>query len=149
MKSLILSALLLAAPLAVPAHDMNNMTDLAKKAASYCLIVNRDSGDVNLYEIATAKNNRIFLDKFSAPHMGMISPDGRTLVVSGSGNNTIYLIDMQTMKIRAKIKAFGEPEHMDITPDSKYVFCGSMEGGVVQAIDLSTDQPGQEHRGLP
>jgi YVTN family beta-propeller protein len=146
MKSLLLGALLASSPLA--AHNMAEMGDLAKKASSYCLIINRDSGDVNLYDIAAQKNNRIFLDKFSAPHMGMITPDGRTLVVSGSGNNTIYLVDMQSMKVRARIKAFGEPEHMDITPDSKYVFCGSMEGGVVQAIDLTTYQVAKNIEGF-
>lgn len=146
MKSLIIGALLAASPL--QAHDMSHMTDAVKKAASYCLIINRDSGDVNLHEIATGKHNRIFLDKFSAPHMGMISPDGRVLVVSGSGINTIYLIDMATMRITARITAFGEPEHMDITPDSKYAFCGSMQGGVVQAIDLQTGEVARNIEGF-
>ena len=138
MKALLLSLLTAVAPLR--AHDMSDMTDAVKKAASYCLIINRDSADVNLYDMAGAKNNRIALDPYAAPHMGMISPDGKVLVVSGSGNNTIYLIDMASMKITARVRAYGEPEHMDITPDSKYVFCGSMQGGVVQAIDLTTGQ---------
>jgi YVTN family beta-propeller protein len=138
--TLIVGALLAGLTPAAQAHDMAHMTDAVKDAARYCLIINRDSGDVNLYEMATKKNNRIFLDQYSAPHMGMISPDGRVLVVSGSGNNTIYLIDMASKKVTARIKAYGEPEHMDITPDSKYVFCGSMQGGVVQAIDLTTGQ---------
>jgi YVTN family beta-propeller protein len=149
LKALLLGALTAAAPLwAHNMADMGSMSDAVKKAASYCLIINRDSADVNLYEIATGKSNKIFLDKFAAPHMGMISPDGRVLVVSGSGNNTIYLIDMATMKILNRIKAYGEPEHMDITPDSKYVFCGSMEGGVVQAIDLQTYQEAKAIEGF-
>lgn len=147
-KALLLGVLCAALPL--QAHNMADMgsTDAVKKAAGYCLIINRDSADVNLYEIATGKSNRIFLDKFAAPHMGMISPDGRILVVSGSGNNTIYLIDMATMKILNRIKAYGEPEHMDITPDSHYAFCGSMEGGVVQAIDLQTYQEAKAIEGF-
>ena len=146
-SALLLGAALSASPLAADMdpnmpmghhHGNGPMTDAIKLANSYCLIINRDSGDVNLYEVATGKSNRIFLDKFASPHMGMISHDGRTLVVSGTGSNIIYLIDVATQKIMARIPAYGEPEHMDITPDSKYVFCGSMQGGVVQAIDLTT-----------
>ncbi|MES2200909.1 MAG: hypothetical protein V4498_01510 [candidate division FCPU426 bacterium] len=138
MKTLILMALF--ASTAYGAHDMSKMDDAVKKAASYCLIINRDSSDVNLYDMATGKSNLIFLDKFAAPHMGMISPDGRTLVVSGSSDDTIYLIDVASMKVTKRIKAYGEPEHMDITPDSKYAFCGSMQGGVVQFIDLRSGE---------
>jgi YVTN family beta-propeller protein len=148
MKSFLFSLLLMSAAFLPAAHDMSKMTDAVKVANGYCLIVNRDSSDVNLYEIATGKSNRIALDKFAAPHMGMITPDGRTLVASGSGNNTIYLIDVASKKVVGRIKAHGEPEHMDITPDSKYVFCGSMEEGVVQAIDLTTYQEAKAIEGF-
>ena len=81
--------------------------------------------------MAKAKNNTIALDPYAAPHMGMISPDGKVLVVSGSGNNTIYLIDMASMKITARIKAYGEPEHMDIT-DATHAGRGYVGGEVTE-----------------
>lgn len=60
MKNILLSLLLLASPLFVAKHDMGAMDgDLARKVRDYLVIVNRDSNDVNFYELSTGKHNRV------------------------------------------------------------------------------------------
>lgn len=136
MKSLLLAAVLAGSPLWA-AHDMGKMSgDLAQRVKNYLLIVNRDSSDINFMELDTKKSHKVPLDRFAGPHMAMITPDGRSAVVTGLKNSTIYVIDMETMKVRARIPAHGEPEHLNITPDSKYAFVGNMETGIVSVVDI-------------
>lgn len=137
MKALILASILAVSPLHA-AHDMADMKgDLAQRVKNYLLIVNRDSSDINFMELDTKKFHKVPLDKFAGPHMAMITPDGRSAVVTGLKNSTIYVIDMEKMAVRARIPAHGEPEHLNITPDSRYAFVGNMETGIVSVVDIA------------
>lgn len=136
MRALILSALLATSPLAA-AHDMSKMGgDLAERVKDYLVIVNRDSSDVNFYSMREGKSHRVFLDKFANPHMAVITPDFRSVVVTGQGTNMIYVIDTETLKVRAQFPGHGEPSHMVITPDSRYAFLGNMHTGIVTVVDI-------------
>lgn len=136
MKKIFLIALLAASPL-FAAHDPASMdSDLAKKVRDYLVIVNRDSSDINFYEMSTGKSNRVFLDKYANPHMAVITPDYRSVVVTGQGTNMIYVLDTESLKVRASFKAHGEPSHMVITPDSRYAFVGNMHTGIVTVVDI-------------
>lgn len=136
MRALILSALLAAAPLKA-AHDMSKMKgDLAERVKDYLVIVNRDSSDINFHELSTGKEHRVFLEKFANPHMAVITPDYRSVVVTGQGTNKVYVIDTESMKVRASFNAHGEPSHMVITPDSRYAFIGNMHTGIVTVVDI-------------
>lgn len=134
-KSLFLALSLAAAPLTA-AHDMAADPDLAKKVKDYLVIVNRDSSDINFYEMSTGKHHKVFLDKYANPHMAVITPDYRSVVVTGQGSNRIYVIDTASLKVRASFNAHGEPSHMVITPDSKYAFLGNMHTGIVTVVDI-------------
>jgi YVTN family beta-propeller protein len=68
--------------------------------------------------------------------MAVISPDFRSVVVTGQGTNKIYIIDTESMKVRASFNGHGEPSHMVITPNSKYAFIGNMHTGIVAVVDI-------------
>src|SRR5262245_16940582 len=136
-KALILGMLLAASSLAAAPHSMaGGDSHLAKRLKHYLVIVNRDSSDINCYEMGTGKSNRVFLDQYANPHMAVITPDFRSVVVTGQGTNMIYVIDTESLKVRAKFPGHGEPSHMVITPDSKYAFLGNMHEGVVTVVDI-------------
>ena len=109
IKAILISALLAASPLAAAPHDMGNSSDLAKKVKDYLVIVNRDSSDINFYEMSTGKSNRVFLGKYANPHMAVITPDYRSVVVTGQGTNMIYVVDTESLKVRASFPGHGEP----------------------------------------
>lgn len=137
MKSLVLAALLAASNLGAAAHSMSGVdSGLAKRVKDYLVIVNRDSSDVNFYEMSTGKHNKVFLEKYANPHMAVITPDYRSVVVTGQGTNKIYIIDMESMKLRASFNGHGEPSHLVITPDSRYAFLGNMHTGIVTVVDI-------------
>lgn len=137
MKKIILSLLLAASPLAAAPHSHSGGdSDLATRVKDYLVIVNRDSSDVNFYSLAQKKNNKVFLDQYANPHMAVITPDYRSVVVTGQGTNMIYVLDTATLKVRSKFPGHGEPSHMVITPDSKYAFIGNMHTGIVTVVDI-------------
>ncbi len=136
MRPLFIAAMLLLSPLSAAQHTMSGGGDLAAKVKDFLVIVNRDSSDVNFYSLSMGKHNKVFLDKYANPHMAMITPDFRTTVVTGQGTNMLYLVDMETLKVRARIKGYGEPSHMVITPDSRYAFIGNMHSGIVSVVDI-------------
>ncbi len=136
MKKFLLGALLAASPLYAADHNMEMGGDLAKKVKDYLVIVNRDSSDINFYSLSTGKHNKVFLEKYANPHMAVITPDFRSVVVTGQGTNKIYIIDTEGLKVRASFNGHGEPSHMVITPDSKYAFIGNMHTGIVSVVDI-------------
>ncbi len=136
MKKIFLITLLMASPLFAE-HAMDSMDgDLAKKVRDYLVIVNRDSSDINFFEMNTKKNNLVFLEKYANPHMAVITPDYRSVIITGQGTNKIYVVDTATLKVRASFNAHGEPSHMVITPDSRYAFVGNMHTGIVTVVDI-------------
>lgn len=136
MKSLLFSAFLAASTLGAAPHAMHGGGDLAARVKDYLVIVNRDSSDINFYSLSTGKHNKVFLEKSANPHMAVITPDYRSVVVTGQGTNKIYVIDTESMKVRASFNGHGEPSHMVITPDSRYAFLGNMHTGIVTVVDI-------------
>lgn len=101
------------------------------------LIVNRDSNDIRWMDMRSRKIvGTVSLGPWANPHMAMITHDGRKVVVSGTKVNKGYIIDLSSQKIEATIELGISPEHLDISPDSRYAYVGNFEDGSVSVLDL-------------
>lgn len=105
------------------------------------LIINRDSNDIRFMDMKSRKMvGSVPLGPWVNPHMAMMTHDGRKVVVSGTKANKGYIIDLSRQKIEAAIELGIGPEHMDISPDSRYAYIGNFEDGSVSVLDLVTDR---------
>jgi YVTN family beta-propeller protein len=77
----------------------------------------RDQGSVSVLDFATGKVVHTWpIPPPSTPDMGGVSPDGRTLWLSGRRNNEVYGIDTTTGKLVARIKVGTEPHGLAVWP---------------------------------
>ncbi|HEX4429663.1 MAG TPA: YncE family protein [Frankiaceae bacterium] len=77
----------------------------------------RDQGSVSVIDFATRKVIANWpIPAPSTPDMGGVSPDGKTLWLSGRRNNEIYGIDTTTGKLVARIPVGTEPHGLAVWP---------------------------------
>ncbi|MBI5366783.1 MAG: hypothetical protein HZA54_07080, partial [Planctomycetes bacterium] len=101
------------------------------------MIVNRDSSDITFLDIDTEKLcGRVEVGDWSNPHMAMFRPKGDRIVVSGTQRNFIAIIEFPSLKVLTRIDTGNEPEHLDITADSKYAFTGLMGDNALSVVDI-------------
>jgi YVTN family beta-propeller protein len=76
-----------------------------------------DKGSVSVLDFATKKIVATWpIAPPSTPDMGGVSPDGKTLWLSGRRNNEVYGIDTTTGKLVARIKVGREPHGLAVWP---------------------------------
>jgi len=76
-----------------------------------------DKGSVSVLDFATNKIVATWpIAPPSTPDMGGVSPDGKTLWLSGRRNNEVYGIDTTTGKLVARIKVGREPHGLAVWP---------------------------------
>ncbi|GMT43003.1 MAG: hypothetical protein IEMM0002_1414 [bacterium] len=101
------------------------------------LIVNRDSNDIAFMDLKTKKIiGSVFLGKWSNPHMAAMTPDGTKVVTAGTRSNKGYIIDVKTLKLLKTLPLDIGPEHLAISPDSRFWYQGHPDGDSVVVIDL-------------
>ncbi len=77
----------------------------------------RDQGSVSVIDFATRKVIATWpIPAPSTPDMGGVSPDGKTLWLSGRRNNEVYGIDTTTGKLVARIPVGTEPHGLAVWP---------------------------------
>jgi YVTN family beta-propeller protein len=100
-------------------------------------VANRDSSDITMIDVRTDEIlGRIPLGDLVNPHMAMVTPDGKRLLVAGTKRNTAFIVDLASQHITARIPVGTEPEHFDIAEDGKVALMGNMEEGTVSILDL-------------
>ena len=65
-----------------------------------------------------------------------MTPDGLTVVVSNRGDNTVSLIDVKTLHVRATLPVCQHPEDIAILPDSGKAFVSCSGSSQVASIQL-------------
>ncbi len=77
----------------------------------------RDQGSVSVIDFATRKVVANWpISAPSTPDMGGVSPDGKTLWLSGRRNNEVYGINTTTGELVARIKVGAEPHGLAVWP---------------------------------
>jgi YVTN family beta-propeller protein len=100
-------------------------------------VTNRDSSDVTMIDVRTDEIvGRIPLGGLVNPHMAMVTPDGKRLLVAGTKRNTALIVDLGSRQVTARIPVGAEPEHFDIAEDGKVALMGNMKDGTVSILDL-------------
>lgn len=104
---------------------------------SVVFVTNRDSSDIAVIDMATDTIiDRIACGEFSNPHMAMATMDGKYLIATGTQDNFVAIIDLETREI-SKVRLGLMPEHFDVSPDNKYAYIGNMGVGQVSVVDIA------------
>lgn len=117
-------------------HAAAEQREPAYDPAAVVFVTNRDSNDVTVIEIASDEViDRLQIGAWTGPHMAMLTPDGKSLVVAGTGRNTMIVVDLATQTTQ-RIPVGTKPEHFDISPDGRTLGVGNLDDGTVSLIDL-------------
>ncbi|MFQ5863347.1 MAG: hypothetical protein ACE5IC_09545 [Candidatus Brocadiales bacterium] len=132
-------ALLAAVATSSPYTEVNAASLSGRDMSSIVFVTNRDSNDVVAIDTATNMLvSRFEAGPWCAPHMSMLTPDGKKLVVPGTKRNDLMVFDVASGEMLAKLDVGLNPEHFNISPDSRLAYIGNIEGGTVSAVDLIT-----------
>jgi len=128
----LLSGLIWSAPLGA---EPKNLADFDTKTLAF--VANRDSSDMAVIDPASETVvAHIPLGAYTNPHMGMVTHDGKKLLVSATGRDRFLIVDLATSKIEHTVKVGKSPEHFDMTPDGRLAFVGNIEDSTVSVIDI-------------
>ena len=119
----------LVAVAASPLYTEVNAASLSGSDMSTLVFVtNKDSNDVVAIDTATGMVvSRFDAGSWCAPHMSMLSHDGKKLVVPGTKRNDLMVFDVASGEMLAKLDVGMSPEHFDISPDSKLAYIGNFD----------------------
>jgi DNA-binding beta-propeller fold protein YncE len=70
------------------------------------------------------------------PHFFAVSPDGKWIVVSNTGESSICIIDARDHEPRARLRIGAAPAHIAFSPDGECAFIGCESSDEVAVIDL-------------
>ncbi|MBI3269508.1 MAG: hypothetical protein HYZ53_10845 [Planctomycetes bacterium] len=105
--------------------------------AKVVMVVNRDSSDISFIDTDTETLcGRVDIGEWSNPHMAMFRPKGDRFVVTGTQRNFVAVVEFPSLKVLSRIETGNEPEHFDVTADSKFAFVGLMADNAVGVFDL-------------
>lgn len=80
-------------------------------------VTNRDAGSISVLSFATGKVVKAWhIRGGGSPDMGNLSPDGRTIWLSGRYNGVVYELSTSTGKLLAKIKVGSGPHGLCVWP---------------------------------
>lgn len=100
-------------------------------------VANAESNDVAVIDMATNKIvKRIPVG--ARPHMAMVSPDGKYVLVSGTDDDTLQIIDVEKLAVVKRLAVGRSPEHVNISPDGKYAFLVNHESHEVSVIEMGS-----------
>jgi YVTN family beta-propeller protein len=67
-----------------------------------------------------------------------LSPDGRTLFVTGRRSGKLYAVDLESFSVAGSVAVGSEPMGVVVSPDGKAVFVACSEDGTVVRVDSRT-----------
>ncbi len=106
-------------------------------ARTTLFVTNRDSSDVTMIDTSSDRiMGRIALGERVNPHMAMVIPDGKRLLVAGTRRNQALIVDLATLDVARRIPLGIDPEHFDISDDGRLALMGNLEEGTVSVLDL-------------
>lgn len=100
-------------------------------------VANKDSSDVAVIDTKSDQViSRIALGDFTNPHMGMLTNDGKKLLVTATGRDRFLIVDLASQKVEKSVRTGSSPEHFDLTGDDRFAYVGAIEGATVSVIDI-------------
>jgi YVTN family beta-propeller protein len=112
------------------------LTSAAPAAAQVRIVQTNSQGDnIHLIDPAT---NRIVGEIKGVPlnHGAVASPDGRRLYISSEAEQTLHVVDGQTLQTVKQISLSGRPNNISVSRDGRRVYVGIVSSpGAVDVID--------------
>jgi YVTN family beta-propeller protein len=125
--------------LSVPAVAETTAPLAGHDVGSLVFVTNKDGNDVVVID---ARDNQLIarfeIGPWCAPHMSMISHDGRLLLTPRTKKNDFVAIDLRSGEKLGPVPVGFSPEHFDCSPDSKLCYVANFDEGTVSAIDLAS-----------
>lgn len=113
---------------------------IATAAAAQVRIVQTNSGGDNIHLIDPATNAIVGeITGIPINHGAAADPDGKRLYFSSEAEQTLHVVDSQTLQTTKKIPLTGRPNNISIARDGSRVYVGIVSApGAVDVIDTKT-----------
>jgi len=96
-------------------------------------------GSIDVFDIKTRKMIATIPEAQGLKGMAM-SKDGKTIVAAGRRVGKVYIIDVDSMKLRATVETGGNPSNISFHPTQNKVYVGVYKTDEYVVIDLATNQ---------
>ncbi|MSU64985.1 MAG: hypothetical protein EXS38_02535 [Opitutus sp.] len=107
-------------------------------AGEWAFVSNATSNNVAAIELATGQT--VVIPTGKRPQGGVLSPDGRTIFITNSNENTISLIDPAQRKVVDEIKTGDGPNRVTITPDGRTLVYSLSRANAAEFADVASRQ---------
>jgi YVTN family beta-propeller protein len=77
--------------------------------------------------------------KGEAPHMVLLSPDGKRAYVSNTGTGTLSIVDLETSKVNV-IPSAARPQGTAFSPDRKTIYMTNLDGNSISIFDAAKSE---------
>jgi YVTN family beta-propeller protein len=112
--------------------------DLDPKTGNLVVTIENPSG-LLLVDPVERKVLKMFDVKGEAPHMVLLSPDGRQAYVSNTGTGTLSIVELATGKANV-IPSAARPQGTALSPDRKTVYMTNLDGNSISVFDAAKGQ---------
>ncbi len=109
---------------------------LFDRTGEWAFVSNATTNNVAAIRLATGET--IVIPTGKRPQGGVLSPDGRTIFITNSNENTISLIDPAQRKVIGEIKTGDGPNRVTITPDGKTLVYSLSRANAAAFADVAT-----------
>jgi YVTN family beta-propeller protein len=94
---------------------------------------------VDVFDISSGEIlNRILLDPSDNPQELALTSDGKLLLATNSGSNTVSIIDPLGFFVKVRLQLSEGPEYMLVDPPGKRVFLFNSQASAISVLDLRT-----------
>ncbi|PJA78429.1 MAG: hypothetical protein CO149_04105, partial [Nitrospirae bacterium CG_4_9_14_3_um_filter_51_5] len=107
------------------------------RAGDKVFVANLESSDVAVIDI----NSNTVIKRIKvgmAPHMAMVSPDGRYVYVTGTESDNVTVVDAHSHDVVRQFAVGKGPEHMNFTPDGKFLAVINHDSFELTVVDTTT-----------
>lgn len=124
---------------AIPTGQKGSHMLAVDAAGKFAYVANLQSASVS--KIDLVKQVKIIDVATGAGTEGIaLTPDGKELYVSARGDNSVAILDADTMKIEKRIEVGRFPLRIIISPDGKYAVTSNLQDGSLSVINTSTKE---------
>jgi YVTN family beta-propeller protein len=109
--------------------------DLDPKTGRLVVTIENPSGLLHV-DPSQRKVLRMYDVKGEAPHMVLLSPDGKRAYVSNTGTGTLSIVDLETAAVKV-IPSAPRPQGTAFSPDRKTIYMTNLDGNSISIFDVA------------
>jgi YVTN family beta-propeller protein len=109
--------------------------DLDRRTGNLVVTIENPSG-LLLVDPSKRRVLKMYEVKGEAPHMVLLSADGRQAHVSNTGSGTLSVVDLKTEEVKV-IPSGARPQGTAVSPDHKTIYMTNLEGNSISIFDVA------------